>query len=250
MDAREARTNVGALTSLRKLIGGSLEVEMLESGDFASTDTPLTLGIEHKTFGDLVGSMSSNRLDKQLSLLVDSYDVPVLLVDDVPAARGGKLAIYGARRSVSLNWVMGSVFGWALRGVIPLMVRTPAMVGPTVASLYATVSKGEHRSTYEPVKLLDNLHEMTLTERVAVQLPGIGPERAAKFADKTPAELTALTEAVWKEWLGPLTGARGYAAWHGGTNDRSPGNPRLSDKTGRPHQPPHRPRPLHSTPKA
>src|SRR5438445_8051062 len=106
VDSRECRTNPYAYDTLLKLLGNAVEVEMMEAGDYASTDPPLTIGIESKSFNDLVGSMASNRLDKQLAGLVDTYDVPVLLVNGMPGARGGKLPLFGAKRSVNLNWVM------------------------------------------------------------------------------------------------------------------------------------------------
>ena len=207
-----------AKKSLLGLLKDDVEIDTLVSGDFAAIDTPLTLGIEHKTFGDFVGSLSSNRLDIQLSRLVERYDVPVLMVDEIPPERGGKLHLFGARRSVNFNWVFGSIFGWALRGVIPIMVRTPGSVGPAVATLYKVVSKEEHRASFEPQRLLDNLQALSLTERVLMQFPGIGPDRASKFAGHSMEDLNDLDEDTWKTTLGPLTGSRAYASWHGREN--------------------------------
>ena len=216
IDEREARSNSIARRGLLARLGDDVVVEPLLSGDFASTDTPLTLGIEHKSISDFVHSLSSNRLDAQLSQLLDTYDVPVLLVDELPAPNpSGRITIYGSRHQVSYAWVVGSIFGWALRGVIPILVRAPSAVAPAVAALYGVVGKAEHRERFEPRRLLNNLRPLSLTERILLQLPGIGPDRAAKLAHLSPESLTGLTETDWQHALGPLTGKRAYAAWCG-----------------------------------
>lgn len=216
IDEKEARTNPIARRSLLAILKEDCMVDNLLSGDFAATDTPLTLGVEHKSFNDFVGSLSNNRLDEQMARLLETYDVPVLLIDEMPApSPNGKLTVFGARRQVTFAWVMGSIAGWALRGIIPLMVRTPGTVGPTVAALYHVVAKEEHRAHFEPKRLLDNLRPMSLTERVLIQLPGVGPDRAGKLADRTPAELSALSVKEWQAALGPLTGMKAYRSWNG-----------------------------------
>lgn len=217
IDEKEARSNSIARRGLMAALGDQCCVDSLISGDFASLDTPLTLGIEHKSISDLVHSLSSNRLDEQLSRLLDTYDVPVLLVDELPAPNhSGKITIFGSRHQVSYAWVMGSIMGWALRGITPVLVRTPGAIAPTIAAIYSVIAKPEHREHYEPRRLLENLRPLTLTERLLVQLPGIGPDRAAKMASLSPGMLGELDLAAWQKYVGPLTGKRAYEAWHGG----------------------------------
>lgn len=217
IDTKEGRSNPTARRGLFTLLGEDVEVDNLLSGDFAATDTPLTLGIEHKSFNDLVGSLTSGRLDEQLSRLLSTYDVPVLLVDEMPAPTpNGKLAVYGARHRVNYAWMAGALHGWSLRGVMVDRVRTPSEVAPAVVSWYRVVAKAEHRDTYEPKRLLDNLRPMSQVERVLIQLPGVGPERAAKLAPHvTLAGLSALDCGAWQAHLGPITGKRAWEAWHG-----------------------------------
>lgn len=222
LDSKEARTNPVLKRYLLTVLKDEVEVDDLLSGDCAAVDTPLTLGVEHKSFPDFVGSLSSRRLDEQMARLVATYDVPVLVVDEIPPERGGKLHLFGAKRSVNFNWVFGSIMGWALRGVIPLLVRTPASVGPAVVSCYRMAQKEEHREQYEPKRILDNLRPMGVTERVLLQLPGIGPDRVAKLAHLTPAQLGGMEATDWKKVLGPVTGERAYTAWHtGGSNGKA-----------------------------
>lgn len=218
IDEKEARSNSIARRGLLAILGKDCMVDPLVSGDFASVDTPLTLGIEHKSLSDLVSSMSSNRLDEQLSRLLDTYDVAVLLVDEMPAPNPrGRITIYGSRHQVSYAWVMGSLMGWALRGVVPMMVRSPSAVAPTVAALYGVVAKEEHRDHFEPRRLLNNLRPLSLMERILMQMPGVGADRAAKIAASIPCPAAAdsLTEKDWQKLVGPLTGKKCYEAWWG-----------------------------------
>lgn len=216
MDTLEARTNPVARRYLTSRAGDEFEVDSLVSGDFASMSTPLTLGVEHKAFNDLVHSLSSGRFDEQMSRLLSTYDVPVIAVTDFPVPKpNGKVSVFGAKTQVAYSWVIGALGGWALRGVLPMPLRSLAALGPTVYAFYKLASKEEHRSTYSPPRLLDNLRPMTTTEKVLVQLPGVGPERAAKLKDRTPRQLGVMALEDWQKILGPVVGQRAWAAWNG-----------------------------------
>lgn len=213
MTSDEARKNDSLRLALATLLKDDFEVELLYVGDFAALDTPLSLGIERKTFPNLVHSLASNELDEQLSKMVDVYDVTVVLVEDLPAPRpDGKVRVHGAKKDYSYSWLLGSLFGWALRGVAPLLV--PAKATPlAIVTLYRLVAKAEHRENFAPKKVLGNLHRMSLVERVMLQFPGIGEKRVKEFRNESLADLASWPVEVWQEKLGKITGRKVEEAW-------------------------------------
>ncbi|KKK96192.1 hypothetical protein LCGC14_2665240, partial [marine sediment metagenome] len=73
MTSDEARKQATVRLALAALLKDDFEVDNLFVGDFAALDTPLSLGIERKSFPNLVQSLASNELDEQLSKMVDVY---------------------------------------------------------------------------------------------------------------------------------------------------------------------------------
>lgn len=216
VDTRQWRTAPGARNFLERTLGDDICAEQLVSGDYAATNTPLSLGIEHKDFNDLAGSLMSNRLDIQCAALVSSYDVPVLLISDWPAAKGPHYPLFGTKgRTIAVKWVNKTLHSWSLRGLIVDKYRTGSEVGPAVLAWYETCKVEEHRTTYEPKRLLENLRPLSLIEQVMLTLPGVGPTRAAAFRGFSPVNLPPDVQG-WQDKLGKVTGQRAYEAWHNG----------------------------------
>ena len=216
MDSLEAGKHRGVASQLTRMMGEEFTVEPLDSGDFASHDTPLTLGIERKAWGNLVGSVHDNQLDAQLSRMVDTYDVRVLLIDGMPEVRpDGYVPIFGSKKSFRYGLFLGTQSGWYARGVWPLSVRGIKAVAWTVYHLYNWCAKEEHRDTFQPQIVQDNLRPMTIGERLVYQLPGIGIEKSKEFRSMTPADLHELPLESWQDLLGPKTGQKAYETWHG-----------------------------------
>lgn len=189
--------------------------EKLPSADYASLETPLTVGVERKAINNLAGSLVSNELDEQLSRLVDSYDIPVLLVEGLPVPRrDGTFHLYGGKgRDYHYAWFIGALAGWYGRGVWPLMVPSIVATGPTILGLYKLASKEKHREHFEPKKVLPSLSPYNLTQRVMLQFPGVGPERVESFRHETLHTLAGWTEDQYRGELGDKTGKRVYDAW-------------------------------------
>ena len=213
MTSDEARKHTAVRLALATLLKGEFEVDNLFVGDFAALDTPLSLGIERKSFTNLVQSLASNELDEQLSKMVDVYDIPVLLVEGLPVPVGGKVRVYGAQRSYAYAWIMASIVGWHLRGVLPIFVKDLKATPPTVAALYGVAKKLTHRDTFAPKKVLPNLRPMSLTERVLLQFPGVGEKRVKQFRGESLAALATLPVEDWQEKLGKVTGRKVAEAW-------------------------------------
>jgi len=214
MTSDEARKNESLRLALATLLKDDFEVEQLYVGDFAALDTPLSLGIERKTFANLVHSLASNELDEQLSKMLDTYDVTVALIEDMPVPRpDGKVRVHGAKKDYSYSWLLGSLGGWFLRGVFPLLV--PAKATPlAIVTLYKLVAKPEHREMYAPKKVLGNLRRMSLVERVMLQFPGIGEKKVKEFRDESLADLAIWPVEVWQDKLGKVTGRKVSESWH------------------------------------
>ncbi len=167
----------------------------------------------HNSFPNLVQSLASNELDEQLAKMVAVYDIPVLLIEGLPVPVAGKVRVYGAQRSYTYAWIIGSIVGWYLRGVMPVFVKDLKATPPTVAALYGTAKKLEHRDTFAPKKILPNLRPMSLTERVLLQFPGVGEKRVKQFRGESLAALASLPVEDWQERLGKVTGRKVAELW-------------------------------------
>ena len=117
LDSKESRTNPTLRRYLVSRLNDDLLVDDLASGDIATLDTPLTLGIEHKSFNDFVGSLSSGRLDEQLARMVDLYDVPVLMIGSFLLGFLPMLAVHRTRL-------------WSLRRRLATLEGTAATAAP------------------------------------------------------------------------------------------------------------------------
>ena len=214
MSADEARKNPPVKLALSSILKDEFEVEQLYSGDFAALDTPLSLGVERKTFANLVMSLASNELDEQLSRMVDIYDIPVLLIEGLPAPQGnGRVRVYGAQRDYPYAWIINSISAWWMRGVLPIFVDKQKSTPLTVAALYDLAKKTEHRECFAPKRILPTLRPMTMAERVMMQFPGVGEKRASLFRGQALADLATQDEEAWQAQLGKVTGKRVWEAW-------------------------------------
>jgi len=213
MTSDEARKQAAVRLALATLLKDEFEVDNLFVGDFAALDTPLSLGIERKSFPNFVQSLASNELDEQLAKMVAVYDIPVLLIEGLPVPVAGKVRVYGAQRSYTYAWIIGSIVGWYLRGVLPVFVKDLKATPPTVAALYGVAKKLEHRDAFAPKKVLPNLRPMSLTERVLLQFPGVGEKRAKQFRGESLAALATLPVEDWQEKLGKVTGRKVAESW-------------------------------------
>jgi len=216
MSADEARKNPLIDQALAAELQGDYDVAGLLSGDFASLDTPIALGVERKTFPNFAGSLGSGELDEQLTTLLTTYDLPVLILEGMPRAdHNGKLPLYGAKREVTHAWVVGSLVGWAARGVWTMRTEDQVETVQTLVFLYRFAAKTLHRKFYTPRRLLPNLRELSLGARMMSMFAGVGPGRAAKFVGRAPADLAGMTEEQWQEELGKVTGRKVYEQWQG-----------------------------------
>jgi len=102
VDHREPK---GLKNRLRKL-GMSIEEKQLEIADFIISDQ---VACERKTGIDLIASIMDNRLFEQIDRLIETYDQPILILEDFPSAfdrvewKKRKKHVYGALTYIFLR---------------------------------------------------------------------------------------------------------------------------------------------------
>jgi ERCC4-type nuclease len=226
----DSRVGSADLAPLLATIGVPVELTTLEFGDVCfSGNGPdgatLTIGIELKRISDLLQSFATGRLtNHQLPGMTAAYDMNWLIVEGrFKAAPDGVLlwakerewrdgasicnwetAGYGLRRW-SYREFAGRLTTLELRaGINIITTATPDDTARAIANLYEWFTGSaweEHRSHLAtPQKQqFAMLRPPTLRERVAAQLPHIGPARASMCAGAWPS-VRALINAPEEEW--------------------------------------------------
>lgn len=219
MDTREALKNPNIEAKLRSFYPDEFEVAELASGDYAAFDTPLTLGIERKSWNNLVGSTINGELDEQLSRLVENYEVSVLLTRIPSPAGDGRSRVWGVKNrsgrtsSYPYRLFAQTVTSWWCRGVMPVLVHDEAAMPWMISALYEEAKRPDHREFYAPKKLLPNLRPLTLPERVMCGFPGVGEKLAQEFRGYSLQELANWDLPQWQAVLGPVRGKTIYQKW-------------------------------------
>lgn len=212
----EAGNQPAIVNGLRRQFNDEVRIVPLDTGDFAAVDTPLSLGIERKSFPNLVSSMMNHELDDQLTRLVDTYDVPVLLVEGLPTHpdRNGKVRIWGANKAVPFSWVMQTVADHCARGVILWQVEAKKNTAGAVAEWYRWAAKGEHREHYRPKRVLPPLRRYSFAQEVALtSFPGVGEVAVRKLGGVSLREMAGWSEEDWQGVLGKAKGSEVWKRW-------------------------------------
>lgn len=191
----------------------------LNSADFAflgqGTDNePLAIGVERKKIMDLLQSMASGRLaGHQLPLMLREYHVQYLIVEGyyTPDPRNGLLTAWkrelhlGSRR-FSAKEVFGYLHSLQIRrGIYLWRTHTPRETAQLVEILYSWWTKknlDQHLSYLARHQEYADLStkKLPFVRRVAVELPGIGREKA-KLVLKMFPTLKAMIDASKEDWM-------------------------------------------------
>ncbi len=182
---------------------GMAELTRLVYGDLCFLgrgpgDAPLSIGFERKRIHDLVNSLADGRLSgHQLPGLVNCYDVVYLLVEGVwRSSEGGVLEYYSKGEWKPL--VLGSrqFLSQEVYNYLNSLTIFAGVVFYTTGSAQETVrvvlalhhwwnDKGfyshvSHRQAHRPFVSIGNILQKSLVFKIALELPGVGPERAAE----------------------------------------------------------------------
>lgn len=212
------------------LISQKLPTELLtlDYGDFAfegnGPDGPVLVGVERKRLTDLLSSMRTGRLaGHQLQGLLSTYSPTYLIVEGIfRCGHDNVLETPGWSRDMSglgRGWIpvrvgtQGFLFSemdnflTSLENIAGLKIRytsSKTQTAQTLASLYAWWGKpwAKHRSlgvVYTPAPPTIDLVEPSLLRKIAVQLPGVGWEKATAVERKWRTVVDMLLAEV-QEW--------------------------------------------------
>lgn len=210
----ESRKQPAITLAIQSMLGAGYNIDNLYSGDYASLDTAITMGIERKAFNDFIACVGNHSLDDQLSRLKNTYDKAYLLIEGIPdPTPDGWITLYGTGKRYRYNWLTSYLYGWELRGVSNIRVRSIKSTALEIVTAYKVHAKEEHRDTFIANDLLPNMRQATLTERVMAQFPGVGEKRVKEFKGKGLADLANKPVEWWIGILGKGIGRKVWELW-------------------------------------
>jgi len=140
-----------------------VEIKELKAGDFVLSDK---VGVELKTKNDFVASMIDGRLNNQLKLLRENFEIPLLIVQ-------GEDDIYSIR-NVHPNAIRGMLATISVSYGIPIIYSKNAK---DTAGILKIVAKREQDPNFKSFNLRNERKPLTskeLKEYIVESLPGIG----------------------------------------------------------------------------
>jgi ERCC4-type nuclease len=200
-------------------------------------DGPVDIGIERKVIGDLLNSITTGRLSgHQLPGLVKDYYKSYILIEGRWRMGGdGVIEMYHRGRWQPIRhgrrYKYTEVHSYltsleTMAGVSMRFTRTVAETIATVQSLYDWWQKDweDHKahmmmSKPQPTSIFLNPDGPSLLRRMAVELPGIGWERA-KYVEAVFPTVERMVRATQKDWeeipgIGKVTAKSAFNALRG-----------------------------------
>ena len=141
-----------------------IEIKDLKAGDFVLSDK---VGVELKTKEDFVNSIVDGRLLKQLKLLRENFEIPLLIVQ-------GEEDIY-SMRNVHPNAIRGMLAAITISYSIPILYSQNVK---DTASILKIIAKREQDPNLKSFYLRNERKPLTLKEQqeyIIESLPGVGP---------------------------------------------------------------------------
>ena len=140
-----------------------VEIKELKAGDFVLSDK---VGAELKTKNDFVTSMIDGRLNNQLKLLRENFEIPLLIIQ-------GEEDIYSVR-NVHPNAIRGMLVTISVSYNIPIIYSKNVK---DTAGILKVIAKREQDPNFKSFNLRNERKPMTpneLKEYIVESLPGIG----------------------------------------------------------------------------
>lgn len=216
----DSRVGSGELMGLFKPYGVVPQLTQLDFGDveFEGHGPKGTCCIvfERKRISDLISSMQSGRLaGYQLPGMAGRYDYAYLLVEGIwETGPSGELIIrdhgnWRGTKSLMARSINNFVMGLALRaGMIPWRTTSPVQTVAFIVDQYRMWEKPwdqhhAHDAVYAPAQagsfgLTFTKREISYTEKVAMQLPGI--DSKARYVASHFGNIRRLANATEQEW--------------------------------------------------
>ncbi len=203
---------------------GMAELGRLYYGDLAwlgngPGDVPLSVGVERKRIRDLVDSLASGRLSgHQLPGMHNCYDVVYLVIEGLwrPHPESGLLEIYSHGEWAPLTlgsrgFMAREIYNFInsltiFAGVLPWVTSSPRETVVLVTSLWhwwndkGFYSHVSHRRAHRPFVNIGVMQQKSLVFKMALEIPGIGPERAVDVAKQFPTvmDMVLASEGEWR----------------------------------------------------
>lgn len=162
-------------------ISGIAERRGLEVGDycFQTVENKMVL-IERKSINDLLGSMSSGRLHRQVRNLLATDCIPMLLIEGYMGSdRHGKIKAYRGRKVSSWPYttIQNFLISGQLNGLYIVQSSGTFCTAKVICSLYDYFQKKEHTSLIErqvKVKSVSQTDTNSRQTALVAAIPGVG----------------------------------------------------------------------------
>lgn len=152
-DNDEALKHSSLLEKLSEM-GVSVETTSNLGTDFVVVGLNLTLGLEYKLIGDLLNSIVSGRLYRQLRYLETNFNAAALIYQGLVAPNEhGELRTDGYETRWRFDSVQGILFSLGLKGIIPVHTSSEFATALTLRTIHDQLQKeGKHQLRREKVK--------------------------------------------------------------------------------------------------
>ena len=190
IDTREPVYIISQTKGVAQQAGLQAESATLEVGDFLWESRLGRVLVERKSAGDLISSLGSGRLQDQFQRMLESCDIPILLIE-------GKIGEYegtvdnrrwkGEQRfTTQWNYIAFDhlLLSWQLSGIFLAHSPSQAQTPYRLIKLYQWTQKEEHSLTVR--KRILTVEEEDPRVRFLCGLPGIGPKTASKILADNP----------------------------------------------------------------
>lgn len=238
----DTRAGSGPLIPLLQRRGvKDVEPATLYAGDIAIDGNgpegrPISVGIEYKKLGDMLQCIDNGRfVGHQLPAMLDTYEVPILLVEGIWRERSdGILEVPTGPTWKPIRTGAGSAMASTLVGFLLTMelkvgirVMRTGTTSQTVDWLYhmnrwwTSKEWEEHRAhlAFDNSQALALISRPSLVRRVAGQLPGVGMGRSGPVARRFSScvDMVLASESEWQEieGIGKGTARKVVAALNG-----------------------------------
>ena len=183
-DAWEPEPYITAIKDRCSALSVSCSTLHLNSGDYSwPTPDGRVVLVERKTAADLIHSLGDTRWATQVPRLIESADVPIILIEgNILYHPDGTVAYEGQRNQ---DWTIGRVDGTIvvaeLAGVVVSRCASgPASTASRILGLYDLTRREEHSSLVSKRRVKTNKNELIAVGMLCV-LPGLGETTARRL---------------------------------------------------------------------
>lgn len=211
IDDREARTHPQFVEYLKNELGSdSVVIERMEFGDFGFTgnidEEPKKILVERASVSDFLGKIASDRLAFQMTGMMQSCDIPILLIEgNITPDKSGKVSTFRSSRNggYSYNMVSDLIHALQASGILVVTSYNTQYTGRRVLGIYRHWNKDKH-DLLRPQTVVGNQRirlgaPIDSRTKFIMGIPGVGETRALsaiKHFGSAVAVITASEESL------------------------------------------------------